>query len=201
MYGLPQSTEVRQALPKAQIYKQFDLKQPQRDLVDANFSRLDFVNRIAPSTLPAIAIGNEVKAIFVVAVELKRSDYDARSINLIAKLIPQNIVFALCFDGKVQLAVYHTKLFTAPWQPEDAVSISLSGLNLDTVWQNIVSSVGEMVVADGNSLTEQIRVDKKRNALLRQIDAMEREMRSTSQHRRQRELYSQLKKLKIQLNG
>ena len=101
----------------------------------------------------------------------------------------------------MQLAVYHTKLFTAPWQSVDDTKLSLSGLNLDVVWQNIVAFIGGLDVAEGNSLTEQIRVDEERTRLMRQIESLERQMRSTSQPRRQRELYSEIKKLKGGLNG
>lgn len=136
MFGLPQSTEVRRPLPKFQLYKKFELKQSQRDAVDADISHLDFVNRIAPQTMLAIAECADVKAIFVVAMELKSSDYDTKSIALIAKLIPQQIIFALRYGGKVQLAVYHTKLFIGDWQSYDDINIPLVVLNLDAVWQN-----------------------------------------------------------------
>lgn len=196
MLGLPQSTEINRPLPKTQLYKKFEMKQAQRDAFDADVARMEIVNFIAPQSLPGIAEGTEVKAVFVVDVELKRHDYDAKNIILIAKLIPHRIIFALRHEEKVQLAVYHTKLFTGPWQSLQASNLTLSGLNLDTVWQNIVSFVGELEVADGNSLTEQIRVYEERERLVRQIESLERLMRSTSQPRRQRELYAEIKKLK-----
>lgn len=199
MLGLPQSTEVNRPMPKAQLYKKFELKQAQRDAFDADVARMEIVNFIAPQSLPGVADGTEVKAVFVVDVELKRHDYDTKNIILIAKLIPHRIIFALRHEDKVQLAVYHTKLFTGPWQSLQASNITLSGLNLDAVWQNIVSFVGKLEVADGNSLTEQIRVDEERARLVRQIESLERLMRSTSQPRRQRELYAEIKHLKSTL--
>lgn len=199
MLGLPQSTEVNRPMPKAQLYKKFELKQAQCDAFDADVARMEIVNFIAPQSLPGIADGSDVKAVFVVDVELKHHDYDTKNIILIAKLIPHRIIFALRHEDKVQLAVYHTKLFTGPWQSRQASNLSLSGLNLDAVWQNIVAFVGELEVADGNSLTEQIRVDDERARLVHQIESLERLMRSTSQPRRQRELYSEIKKLKSNL--
>lgn len=202
MLGLPQSTEVIRPTPKAQLYKKFELKQTQRDAFDADIARMEIVNFIAPQSLPGISEGTEVKAVFVVDVELKRSDYDTKNIILIAKLIPHRIIFALRHDDKVQLAVYHTKLFTAPWQSltlDASCLIPLKGLNLDAVWQNIVAFVGELDVAEGNSLTEQIRVDEERTRLMRQIESLERQMRSTAQPRRQRELYAEIKKLNSNL--
>lgn len=196
MLGLPQSTEVNRSMPKAQLYKKFELKQAQRDAFDADVARMEIVNFIAPQSLPGIAEGSEVKAVFVVDVELKRFDYDPKNIILIAKLIPHRIIFALRHEDKVQLAVYHTKLFTSPWQTFESVNLTLSGLNLDSVWENIVASIGLFEVVEGNSLTEQIRVDDERNRVLREIEALERQMRSTAQPRRQRELYAIIKKMK-----
>lgn len=196
MLGLPSTTEVNRPMPKAQLYKKFELKQAQRDAFDADVARMEIVNVIAPQSLPGIAEGTEIKAVFVVDVELKRHDYDTKNIILIAKLIPHRIIFALRHEDKVQLAVYHTKLFTGPWQSLQTSNLTLSGLNLDAVWQNIVAFVGNLEVTEDQSLTEQIRVDEERARLVRQIESLERQMRTTSQPRRQRELYKQIKELK-----
>ena len=203
MLGLPQSTEVNRPLPKAQIYKKFELKQGQRDAFDNDIARLNIVHLISPQTIPAVTEGAVVKAIFVVDVELKHSDYDTKNIALISKLIPQRIVFALRYGDKVQLAVFHTKLFVTPWQllTTNSSLLTIKGLNLDAVWQNIVSSIGEVEVAKGNSLTEQIKADDERSKILLQLENLERQMRSTSQTRRQREIYAEIKKLKNQING
>lgn len=199
MYGLPKSTEVKRPLPKAQLYKRFDWKPSQRECFDGSISHLDFVNWIAPRTLPAIAEGNEVKEIFVIEVSLKSRDFDQKSILLLAKSIPQRVIYLLRFENEAMLAVYHAKLFTSPWQSLDSATVELSGLNLDAVWQNIVAFVGKLEVAEGNSLSEQIRIDEEGTRLMRQIESLERQMRSTSQPRRQRELYSEIKKLKSKL--
>ena len=196
MLGLPQSTEVKRPLPKAQLFKRFDWKPSQRDSFDGDVSRLDFVNWIAPRTLPAIAEGAEVKEIFVIEVSLKSRDFDTKSIVLLAKSIPQRVIYVLRFEDEAMLAVFHSKLFTAPWQSLDSATVALSGLNLDAVWQSLVSSIGQFSVEQENSLTEQIKVDEERDKLLRQIVALERQMNATKQPRRKRELFLELQKLK-----
>lgn len=199
MLGLPQSTEVKRPLPKAQLYKRFDWKPSQRDSFDGEVSRLDFVNWIAPRTLPAIAEGTEVKEIFVIEVSVKSRDFDTKNIVLLAKSIPQRVIYLLRFEDEVMLAVYHSKLFTAPWQSLDSATVALSGLNLDAVWQSLVSSIGKFSVEQENSLTEQIRVDEERDKLLRQIAALERQMNAAKQPRRKRELFLELQKLKTHI--
>lgn len=198
MLGLPPTTKVKRPLPKAQLFKRFDWTPSQRDRFDGEVLRLDFVNWIAPRTVPAIAEGNEVKEIFVIEVALKSRDFDQNSIVLLAKSIPQRVIYLLRFEDEIRLAVYHTKLFMTDWQfltPNSPLLI-LQGLNLDAVWENIVSSIGQFTVEEGKLLSEQIKIDDERIKLMRQIESLERQMRSTSQPRRQRELYAEIKKLK-----
>ena len=201
MLGLPQSTEVKRPLPKAQLYKRFDWKPSQRESFDGDVSRLDFVNWIAPRTLPAIAEGAEVKEIYVVEVSLKSRYFDRKTIVLLAKSIPQCVIYLLRFEDEAILAAYHSKLFTTPWQPIDSATVALSGLNFDAVWQSVVSSIGQFSVERENSLSEQIRVDEERDRLLRQIATLERQMNATKQPRRKRELFLELQKLKGGLDG
>ncbi len=196
MLGLPTSTEVRKALPKVWLYKQLDWKSSQRESFDEDVSRLDFVNWISARTLPAIAEGSEVKEIFVVEVLLKRPDFDIKNIELLGKSIPQRIVFVLRYGDEAVMAVYHTKLFTSSWRVVEDIVLPLSGLNLDTVWENIVSSIGQFSVEEDKSLSEQIMVDEERAKHERQIAALERQMNATKQPRRKRELFVELHKLK-----
>ena len=196
MLGLPQSTEVKRPLPKAQLYKRSDWKPSQRDSFDGEVSRLDFVNWIAPRTLPAIAEGIEVKEIFVIEVSLKSRAFDQKSVVLLAKSIPQRVIYLLRFEDEAMLAVYHSKLFTSSWLPLDNVTLPLEGLSFDAVWQNIVAYIGSFEVAAGKSLAEQIRIDEEHAQLVRQIAALERQMNATKQPRRKRELFLELQNLK-----
>ena len=158
-------------------------------------SHLDFVNWIAPRTLPAISEGIEVKEIFVIEVSLKSRDFDQKNIVMLAKSIPQRVIYLLHFEDEAMLAVYHAKLFTTPWNSIDDVILPLSGLNLDAVWENIVSSIGQFSIEQDKSLSEQIKIDEERAKLERQIAALECQMKATKQPRRKRELFVELQKL------
>ncbi len=201
MLGLPQTTEVKRPLPKAQLFKRFDWTPSQRERFDGEVSRLDFVNWISPRTVPAITAGNEVKEIFIVEVSLKSRDFDTKAITLLAKNIPQRIVYMLHYEEEAILATYHAKLFTAPWRAVEDIALPLTGLNLDAVWENIVSSIGQFSVEKDRSLSGQIKVDEERAKLERQIAALERQMNATRQPRRKRELFMELQKIKQHYNG
>lgn len=198
MLGLPQSTEVRKPLPKAQLYKRFGWKPSQRESFDGEVSRLDFVNWIAPRTLPAIAEGAEVKEIFVIEVTLKSRNFDMKNIVLLAKSIPQYVVYILRYGEEYRLAVYHSKLFLTDWQLISDIStlITINGLNLDAAWERIVSSIGSFSVEQENSLSEQIKIDTDRAKIEKQIATLEKQMYASKQPRRKRELFEEIRKLK-----
>lgn len=199
MYGLPLSTERKQQLPKKAIYDNFDLKFAQRESFDADVARIDVVAVVSPATIPALGEGAEVKGVYVVDVQMKRREYDAKNILLLTQLIAQHMVFALRHEDQVQFAIFHTKLFTTAWQPVEQATLPLSGLNLDAVWENIVKGIGQIEIAEGHTLTEQIAVDDQRAKLLAQIATLERKMANEKQPRRKREYFEQIKKLNEQI--
>ena len=201
MYGLPQTTEVQKQLPKKAIYAKFDLKFSQRESFDADIARIDIVAVVSTATMPALNAGAEVKEFYLLAVQLKRKNYDSKNIALLTKLIPQRMVFALQFGEQTQFAIYHTKLLSSAWQPTEEAALPLSGLNLDSVWENIVTHIGEIEVAEGNTLAEQIIANDQRSKLLTQIATLERKMASEKQPRRKREYFEQIKNLKNMLSS
>ena len=196
MLGLPQATEVKRPLPKVQLYKKFELKQAQRDAIDADIARLDFVNIIAPQSLPTIAEGLEVKAIFVVKVELKCSDYNNSTIAFVAKLIPQKIVFALQYEEQMQLCVFHTRLLQSAWLPLADTTITLQGLSLDETWEHIVAEIGGLDTQSEQTIEQQITTNEQREKLLRQIETLEKRCRVEKQTKKKYELHQQIIKLK-----
>ena len=201
MYGLPQTTEVRKQLPKKAIYAKFELKPSQRESFDADIARIDIVAVISPSTVPAIAEGKEVKEIYLLALQMKRKEYDSKNIALLTKLIPQRMVFVLQFEEQTQFAIYHTKLITSAWQltTHNSLLITIKGLNLDTVWENIVTHIGEIEVTDGNTLAEQIVADDAHAKLIKQIELLEKKARAEKQPRKKLELFEKIKVLKKKL--
>ena len=201
MYGLPQSTIVKKRqLPKSKVFEKFDLKPSQRESFDADISRIDVVAVVSPATIPAIAKSENISGIYVLAVQLKRKEYDAKNITLLSRFIPNKVVFALHFEEQVQFAINHTKLITSDWKSDttDLSFLTLNGLSLDTVWDNIVISIGDIQVEQGKSVAEQISADNQRAKILAQIAVLERKMANEKQPRRKREYFEQIKKMKVQ---
>jgi len=201
MLGLPLKTEVKKQLPKSAIYTKFQLNNAQKERVDADIAKLFIVNEILPTTI-SISAGKNINAFFVVAVCLKKKDFDDNSIIMISKLIPQNILFALDFEDELKLAVYHhNKLLQTPWQPKDTASITFQGLDLDAVWENLIIQIGDIKVKQGNTLDEQIVVDEKRKKLQKEKDRLTNLARKEKQPKKKFELAEKAKALQAELDA
>ena len=122
MLGLPKSTEMSKQLPKKAVYAKFQLNTAARDKIDADISRISIVNEITPAKIN-IPAGDEVGSFFVLLVILKKKDFDEKTIATLSKLIPQNILFVLEFEGQSKLAIYHTRLMQTG-SPPKAVPLS-----------------------------------------------------------------------------
>ena len=199
MFGFPSATEIKKQLPKKAIYAKFNMPTSQREHFDADISRIDIVIGVSKATVPALAEGEEVKEFYVLGIHLKRKEYDPKNILMLTKLLPHKMVFALYYGEEIQFAIHHTKLITSDWKQTDEAILPLSGLNLDSVWENIVKSIGHIEVEEGNTLTEQIKANKEQAKLLAQIKTLERKMASEKQPRRKREYFEQIKNLKMKL--
>lgn len=197
MYHLPATTAIKKQLPKKAIYAKFDLKAAQREAFDAEVSRLDLVAVVSPQTIPAISAGEEISEVYVMLVTLRERDYSKNSVLLLHKLIKQNIIFALQFEGETQLAVYHTgQLLHTDWQPIIETEIPIEGLTMDAVWEGMVKAIGDIEVEEGRTLGEQIVQYNAQAELKAKIDALENRMYKERQPRKRKELFDELKKLR-----
>ena len=198
MLGLPKTTEMSKQLPKKAIYTKFQMNTAAKEKIDADISRITIVNEIAPNKVN-IPAGEDVKSFFVLLVSLKKKEYDEKTIATLSKLIPQNILFVLEYENESRLAIYHTKVMQTAWIPTEEQKIELKGLNLDTVWENIVIAVGGVNIEKGNTLDDQIEINDKKQKLEKEIARLEKQARAEKQPKKKFELVQAEKKLKEKL--
>lgn len=196
MLGLPKTTEIAKQLPKKAIYSKFELKPAQRDRFDADISRIDIVNIVSPNTVPGLKEGERVKEFYVLLVSLKQEDYDEKNILLLTKLIKQNMIFALVYNNMVRFSVVHEKLFVMDWEPLEDAALPLMGLDLDKVWEHLVTTIGKFEVMEGVTMEEQITIDGEKQKKIKLIESLEKKLRAEKQPRKRYELYKQIVELK-----
>ena len=196
MLNLPKSTEVNKTLPKKAIYA--SLNTAEKDAFDENIKKLTIVNEITTNSVNIEAREN-VTGFFVLAVSLKKQDYDKKVIEKVFKLINQRLVLVLQYEDMAQLAVFHGKLFTSEWQPTKDLQIKLQGLTFAQVWQNITLQISKVRLEKGRTLDEQLVVETERAKLQRQIDALSKKAWAEKQPKKKFAYAQELNELKRKL--
>ena len=198
MLGLPKLSELIKQLPKAAIYKKFNMNTAAKEKFDADIKKIVIVNEISSKTLN-IEKGKEISCFYVLHVKLKRKDFDNKTIEQISKLIDQKMILLLEFEEISKIIIYHTKLIQSEWKNNEDIKVELKGLNLDSMWKNIIIEIGGIDLQEGKSLEEQILFDDRKIKLKKKETDLEKRARAEKQPKKKFELFQQIKKIKAEL--
>lgn len=200
MLGLPKSTELNKPLPKTAIYTKFQMNAAEKAKIDADISRIVIVNEVSAAKLN-LAPGESVQAFFVLQVTLKHREFSEKTLITLSKLIPQNMVLLLECDRQAKLAIYHTKLLQTPWRDPAELTLTIKGLTMDVVWENVIVQVGNIRLQTGNTLDQQIAIDEQRAKLEKEIARLEKLAWAEKQPKKKFELVQKIDNLKKQRNA
>lgn len=202
MFDLPKTSEIRKPLHKKLIYEKYvaELAGNKKDKFDADISRMIITNEISEASVN-IKATEEISAIFVLQVELKRKEYDDKNIIMISKLFGQKLLIVLHYKDAYQLAIYETRLLKSDWKNEEEISLKLNGLNLESVWHNFVTQVSGINVQAGNTLVEQINLEAKKEKLRKQIAELEINARKEVQSKKKFEMVQRVNLYKERLRN
>lgn len=200
MFDLPKSTEIRKPIHKKLIYQKFstELSGDKKSRFDEDISRIIIINEISENSIN-IKATEEVSAIFVVQIELKTKDYNDRNIILVSKLFGQNLLLVLHYENEYQLAIYETKLLKSDWKSEGDITLSMQGLDMNGVWDHLVTQVSGITPEEGNTLSEQIVIETEKEKLRKQIADLENKARKEAQSKKKYEMFQRIKEYQKKL--
>lgn len=200
MYSLPPQTLVHAKLAKTSIYSVLTLTAHQRRTIDEDVSRVDIVAQFSPSTLPALKPGKTIDMVSVVRLTLKRDHCADETLRLLSR-IPQMMVFALSFAGKVSFALsFASHIFRTQQTASDEAVLCLEGTSVDTLWLSLVAQVAALERGSRESLVAQIQRREQLARLTSQRDRTEAKMWQERQSHRRNELYDRLQELNRQID-
>lgn len=215
MLGLPKTTDFNRRIPKQKFYDNLSVTPAIKRIFIDQIKIIYWRNKIAASTMN-LAGGQTVTEIEVFEIQLNQPSLDEAVLKLIDKEIPYHILFLLTYEDKVQAWIgykevtasgagafkvnryYHTE-----WIPLDKLQLPLTGLNLDSVYENYVRQIaGDALNADsGEGLKEAVDREKKQRELEKKIAALEAKIRKEKQLNRQMEMNAELKKIKHEVQN
>ena len=195
MLGLPESTKVNKILYKNKLFEYMKLKTSEKEKFNQDIKKIRICNEISSRTIN-IPEGNEVKSFFFIEVELNNQDYNKDNIIILNKFIPQNIVFVITYEDKIKLAVFRQKFFEGEWLDSD-FKLKLNGLDIESIYENIIVNIGKINISEEKSLDEQIKIDEEVEKINKKIEQLKRKMYIEKQPRKKFELKREIDSLEI----
>ena len=201
MFNLPKSTELNRFIPKKAIYDKFKPTTAERKLFDDQINKITIVGEISNKTVN-ISLGEKVNAIYILLITMKTKECDKKNIALLSKLIDQKMLFALKYENEVQFATYRAgRVLISDIKPLDSSELKLNGLDLDSIWDNLIATIMGINLTKGKVLDETIVENEEKEKLMKQLAVLEKKAMNERQPRRKWELVDELNKLKKQLKG
>lgn len=215
MLGFPQSTEFNKRIPKQKFYEQIDVTPTIKRIFVEQIRVVYWRNKLAATTLN-IATGDRVNEIEVFEIRLTEPMLDENVLKQIDKEIPYHILFLLEYEGKYQAWIGYkeatesgknafkvSRYYHTEWMEESELPLKIEGLNLDTIYDNFVRQIagGALQTDNAESLKESIERESQKQALQKQIKALEMKIRKEKQLNRQMKMNAELKKLRMELEN
>lgn len=199
MLGLPQSTKVNRRITKEKLYANAKPSAIVKDLIKNQVESVIWRNKLAESTLN-VAAGERIEEIQVFEIAVRQKDLDRRILPTITKSIPYKILFLLTNKGKLQAWMEVTDTFyCTDWFLEGSNVLTIEGLNLDTVYQNLARQIAGGRLDGVEDLVEAVERDRRRQRLEREIAALEKKIMREKQFNKQVEMSGELKVMRSEL--
>lgn len=198
MLGLPQTTEVKKIIPKRALYSKFEMNTAEQKEFDFAIRQMTIVNEISLRTIPALQ--KQEKAVFVLAVQLKQEGCGERLLQRLCRLIDQRLLLALCYENKLQLALYFdNRILLNEFMPVAEQKVNLQGTSLNDIWEHLALQVAQLTPRAGLTPASVIANAGRRAETEAQIAALTKKMFAEKQARKKLTLREAINKLKKEL--
>ena len=207
MFGLPESTYFGKLVPKNKFYDKLTIdKKLERSFID-QINSIRWAHKLSADTLN-VEKGATVEEVEVFLIKLKTSELDLNVLRQMDKQLHYHLIFILEYEEQYQIWTgykeestntafkvgnyYHTD-----WVTEETFSLRIDGLNMDTIYENLVRQIAGDTLAQENSesLKETVERQATREKLEKDIEKLRAKIRKEKQFNRQVELNKQLKQL------
>lgn len=188
----------KKIIPKRDLYSKFELNTAEQKEFDAAIRQMTIVNEISLRTIPALQKQEQEKAVFVLAVQLKQEGCAERLLQRLCRLIDQRLLLALCYEDKLQLALYFdNRILLNEFMPVAEQKVNLQGTSLNDIWEHLALQVAQLTPRAG--LTPASVIANAGRRAEAQIAALTKKMFAEKQARKKLTLREAINKLKKEL--
>ena len=189
MFGLPEKTYFGKIVPKNKFYDKLSIdRKLERSFID-QITSIRWVHKLSADTLN-VEKGGTVEEVEVFLIKLKTSELDLNVLRQMDRQLHYHLIFILEYEEQYQLWTgykeestnaafkvgnyYHTD-----WVTEDTFSLRIDGLNMDTIYENLVRQIaGDTLIQENSeSLKETVERQAAREKLEKDIEKLRAKIR------------------------
>jgi hypothetical protein len=218
--SFPQSTLFDKRIPKQKFYDNLNVTPLLKQSFIDDIEDIVWKNKLSAGTMN-IAEGKTVQELEVLVLNLKKKECDRKILTQIDREIPYHILFVLVYGSEAKLCIGYKEAsannqaafktavyYETEWQKQKDIMLTLSGLNMDAVYENFVRQIAGGSLANhaglteaGGTLADDVTREEKRKELQKQIDALEKKIAGEKQFNRQVEMNEEVKRLREIMNA
>ena len=213
MIQFPSSTHKGLRLPKESFYAHASMTPTiKRAMVDA-VEQIVWSHTLTAETLNVNA-NDKVRQIDVLTVSLKKRECNEKIFEVIERAIPRHILFVLRIKNECRLLIHYkepyenvkgkyriVETYSTDWKPEEKVSLTISGLDLERIYHNFVYQIAgnKLTKEPGRELGKAVEQHQEAEKIRNRIARLEDKMRKEIQFNLQLQLSTEIKNLKKKL--
>lgn len=210
MLSFPTASELRKRIPKKVLYEKLPLTPALKRCIVEQIKAVTWSHKLTADTLH-VSLGQAVDELQVFEISLTSRELNGELLRLMESMIPYHILFLLEHgdryqahisfywkpsDGKVKIrSCFHSH----GWQALENLPCRLTGLSLDSVYENLVRQLAGDVLRNDLPLAQAVGEMDRLRKLSTKIATLQRKIAREKQPHRKRELHKQLSTLKSQL--
>ena len=213
MLEFPSSTRKDIRLPKESFYTHAALTPAIKKAMVDDVEQIFWSHALTAETLNVNA-NDKVRQIDVLTVTLKKRECNEKIFEVIERTIPRHILFVLRFKSEYRMLIHYKEAyenvkgkyrivesFTTEWQPEEEVSLSISGLDLERIYHNFVYQIAgnKLTKEPGRDLCKAVEQHQEAEKIRKKIARLEDQLSKEVQFNLQLQLSVEIKNLKKKL--
>lgn len=202
MIDFPAATVVHRRMPKEAFYKRLPLTKVLREKFISDVDKIFVENSLTKDNLN-LTEESEIKEILLLSIFLKKQDFDAKIIEVIAKQNPHKLIFLLIYEDSRQLAIWYGKLYRTEWVPPFGIELKAEGFSLAEIWDSFIEQIAigkeQTSAAEKLSIDERLAIQEQITKLEKQIQKIETAAWKEQQPKKRFELYQRLQGYKNEL--
>ncbi len=201
-FPLPDSAFVNKFIPKTKFFQKAVLNTQLKQAFTDKIQRITWLYKLSEETLNTPKTKN-IEEIQVFFIELKKKEIPKKVLQVIDRSIPYPILYVFSYQDSLAYAI---KLHGDTKKPyyfrdfDEVITFSFKGLNLETIYQGIVSAfIDPSKIRPVEDFESQVENDQQQKQLQKNIQALESKIRKEKQFNKKVALNQELQRLQKQL--